>query len=300
MENIFNIIYGDNGTLIQSLVINLLLNFRFWFSVFLFIYLFNSLRKNKDTIVIVLFIVNCSLIISEYVTIRNRYYNETTYSEIEYVNKDTENLILTIQGVNNPFHDVLEKNKTQVDITKSRDLNGLGYIQTKNYKNNSQVISYVSSHSNNLTTEDIFTSIYYYKTIKPNGKIILIGHSTGGDNIIECVSKLSKYNINVDLIVLVDVANKRDNNVFYEIPKNVKYLINYYSLEYSDNFYFFTNSGGVVKNSKDNNITKYVNIYVPNTTHTTIDNTVYPYIDKIIKKYIEDNCNPIDNIKNIY
>jgi hypothetical protein len=297
MENIINVIYGDNGTLIQSLVINLLLNFRFWVSILLFCYFIKQINKKFSNTSLFFLIINFLLIISEYVTIRNRFYQETIYSDVEYVKKETDNLVIAVQGVNNPFHDVLDKNKTQVDITKSRDLDGIGYIQTKNYYNNTQVMSYVSSHSNNLTTEDIFESIYYYKTIKPNGKVILVGHSVGGNNIIECISKLSKFNVNIDLVILIDIANKRDNNVFYKIPTNVKYLINYYSLEYSDKFYFFTNSGGIVSNSKDNNYTKYTNIYVPNTTHTSIDNVVYLSIDKVIKNYVEGKCNPIDFVK---
>jgi hypothetical protein len=199
-----------------------------------------------------------------------------------------------IQGVNNPFKDFISKNKTQVDVTNSRDENGLGYIKSKNFTKDTQVLTYVSSHSENLTPEDVYSVIYYYKLFNPNGKVIMVGHSIGGYNVIQVVSELKKQKINIDLTILIDPANKKENNVDYNIPTNINRLINLTSTEYSDEFIFFTNSGG--KSTSSNNV-NYVNIEIKNTTHTTIDNVTYLKINQLLKDFIEKGVNPISEIK---
>ena len=220
---------------------------------------------------------------------------ETKKYNVEYVKKTTDNLVIVIQGANNPFKDFIFKNKTQVDIVNSRDENGLGYIKSKNFTNNTQVLSYVSSHSENLTPEDVYSTVYYYKLFNPTGKVIMVGHSIGGYNIIQVVNRLKKDKISVDLAILIDPANKKENNVKYEIPSNINSLINLTSPEYSDGFKFFTNSGGNAVNSNTN--LNYVNIMVKNTTHTDIDNVSYLKINELLVDYIQKDINPINNIK---
>jgi hypothetical protein len=129
----------------------------------------------------------------------------------------------------------------------------------------------------------------------PTGKVIMVGHSIGGYNIIQVVNRLNKDKINVDLAILIDPANKKENNLNYNIPNNVNYLINLTSPEYSDNFKFFTNSGGKSLNSTTN--LNYINIDTKNTTHTSIDNTVHIKINKLIKDFITKKVNPINEIE---
>ena len=291
-------IKGNNGTWIQALVISLILHIRLWIGIPFFIYYLKIVIKNKTnikilpTLMCVFFII---LIGYESSTIYSDRQFETKKYNVEYVKKTTNNLVIVIQGVNNPFKDFITKNKTQVDITNSRDEDGLGYIKSKNFNNDTQVLSYVSTHSENLTPEDVYSVIYYYKLFNPNGKVIMVGHSIGGYNIIQVANRLSKNNINIDLAILVDPANKKENNVKYNLPNNVDKLINLTSPEYSDGFKFFTNSGGKSLNPITN--LNYINIDTKNTTHTSIDNTIYLKINNLIKDFIQNDVNPINEIK---
>ena len=61
--------------------------------------------------------------------------------------------------------------------------------------------------------------------------------------------------------------------------------------------YFFTNSGGIVTKYKTNNLTNIINLKIPNTTHTSIDNKIPQDISIIIKNFIENNSDPIDFTK---
>jgi hypothetical protein len=122
-----------------------------------------------------------------------------------------------------------------------------------------------------------------------------VGHSIGGYNVIQVVNQLKKEKINIDLAILIDPANKKENNVEYNIPTNINRLINLTSTEYSDEFIFFTNSGGKPTISSSN--VNYVNIEIKNTTHTDIDNVVYLKINELLKDFIEKGDNPISEIK---
>ena len=289
---------GNNGTWIQALVISLILHIRLWIGVPFFIYYLKIIIKNKKDIQIyptLMGLMFMTLIGYEVATIYTDWQFETKKYNVEYVKKTTDNLVIVIQGANNPFKDFIFKNKTQVDIVNSRDENGLGYIKSKNFTNNTQVLSYVSSHSENLTPEDVYSTVYYYKLFNPTGKVIMVGHSIGGYNIIQVVNRLKKDKISVDLEILIDPANKKENNVKYEIPSNINSLINLTSPEYSDGFKFFTNSGGNAVNSNTN--LNYVNIMVKNTTHTDIDNVSYLKINELLVDYIQKDINPINNIK---
>ena len=289
---------GNNGTWIQALVISLILHIRLWIGVPFFIYYLKIIIKNKKDIQIyptLMGLMFMTLIGYEVATIYTDRQFETKKYNVEYVKKTTDNLVIVIQGANNPFKDFIFKNKTQVDIVNSRDENGLGYIKSKNFTNNTQVLSYVSSHSENLTPEDVYSTVYYYKLFNPTGKVIMVGHSIGGYNIIQVVNRLKKDKISVDLAILIDPANKKENNVKYEIPSNINSLINLTSPEYSDGFKFFTNSGGNAVNSNTN--LNYVNIMVKNTTHTDIDNVSYLKINELLVDYIQKDINPINNIK---
>jgi hypothetical protein len=289
---------GNNGTWIQALVISLILHIRLWIGVPFFIYYLKIIIKNKKDIQIyptLMGLMFMTLIGYEVATIYTDRQFETKKYNVEYVKKTTDNLVIVIQGANNPFKDFIFKNKTQVDIVNSRDENGLGYIKSKNFTNNTQVLSYVSSHSENLTPEDVYSTVYYYKLFNPTGKVIMVGHSIGGYNIIQVVNRLKKDKISVDLAILIDPANKKENNLKYEIPSNINSLINLTSPEYSDGFKFFTNSGGKAVNSNTN--LNYVNIMVKNTTHTDIDNVSYLKINELLVDYIQKDINPINNIK---
>jgi hypothetical protein len=123
-------------------------------------------------------------------------------------------------------------------------------------------------------------------------------------NLVKNVSKVLESETlrrNVDLEFRKGYWNFTLERIFavldYQIKNNVTYAINFMSVKWSDNMYFFTNCGGKVSLFKNNKNTKLININIPNTTHTSIDNTVHNYIIKIVNNFIKNNSQPIDFVK---
>lgn len=290
--NFLEIIKGNNGTWVQSIVNGLVLNIRFIVGLLILIFFVKKINKLKSLeFLIVLF--SGLLLISECRMFFDRRKLEIVHNEIKYFDKNTENLIIVVQGANSPFTDLIRYNETQVDFTKSRDSDGLGLIESNLDNKTTKVITYVGTHSYTLTPQDVYENIYYYRLFKPKGKIILVGHSIGGYNITQVLDELYKKNIFVDLVLFLDNANKLHNDFDYKVKSNVGGVINFMSPKWSDNLYFFTDSGGVVSKYGTNNITKIINIQIPNTTHTTIDNKIPQDISFIIENFIENNEDPI-------
>jgi hypothetical protein len=292
--NVFEFIKGVNGTWPQTIVVATVLNFRFWVFLVLIFFL-NKTLKNKSIVKYIILSLITLILMTDVQQMIIRQKNETIEYTTKFYDKNTENLVIVIQGANSPFSDTLDKNKTQVDIVNSRDNDGLGFIEPKINDNNTKVLTYVGSYSYNLTPQEVYSTIYYYKMMKPKGKVILIGHSLGGFNITQVLDKLSKKNINVELVVFLDIANKRNNSVNYLVKSNVNNVVNLTSDTWSDNFYFFTNSGGQVKRDKSNRTTKIINYHVKNTTHTSIDNDTYIMVYGIVKTTL-NNLSPIDYV----
>jgi hypothetical protein len=292
--NILEFIKGSNGTWPQTIVVATILNFRFWVFLIL-IFLLDKILKNKS---IIKFIILSLITIMSAMDVKQmvlRQKEEKIEYTTKFYDKNTENLVIVIQGANNPFNDCLDKNKTQVDIVNSRDNDGLGFIELKNNDTKTKVLTYVGSYSYNLTPQEVYTTIYYYKMMKPNGRVILIGHSLGGFNVTQVLDKLSKNNIEIELVVFLDIANKKNNSVNYFVKSNVNNVVNLTSDTWSDNFYFFTNSGGQVYHHKSNVTTKIINTHIKNTTHTTIDNKTHIMVYNLVKNTL-NNHSPIDYV----
>jgi hypothetical protein len=294
--NFLEIIKGNNDTWVQSIFCGLVLNIRIILGLLIVIYFIKKINKLKYFEIIIVSI-SCIFVITECRMFFDRRKLEMVHNEIKYFDKNTENLIIVIQGANNPFTDYIRYNETQVNFTKSRDLDGLGIIESNLDNKTTKVITYVGTHSYTLTPEDVYENIYYYRLFKPKGKIVLVGHSIGGYNLTQVLDELYKKNIFVDLVLFLDNANKLHNNFDYQVKSNVGNVINFTSLKWSDNLYFFTDSGGVVTQYENNNLTKIINIPIPNTTHTSIDNKIPQDISFIIENFIKNNTDPIDFTK---
>jgi len=292
--NVIEFFKGSNGTWPQTIVVTTVLNFRFWVFLIL-IFLLNKTLKNKSIFKFIIISLISIIMVTDVKQMYLRQKNETIEYTTKFYDKNTENLVIVIQGANSPFSDTLDKNKTQVDIVNSRDTDGLGFIESKINDKDTKVLTYVASYSYNLTPQEIYNTIYYYKMMKPNGRVILIGHSLGGFNVTQVLDKLSKNNINVELAVFLDIANKKNNSVNYLVKSNVMNVVNLTSDTWSDDFYFFTNSGGQVHRHKNNTTTKIINYHVKNTRHTTIDNKTYIMVYGIVKTTL-NNQSPIDYV----
>ena len=296
ITDILTFIKGYNGTWSQCFVAGLYLNFRLICSFIIFLIFFNQIRVTKKVtkFQIFLLIIVSSFITSDITDFNERRKLETIQYPQDYFNKNTKNLVIVVEGSLGPFKDVSGANEVQIDISKSRDLDGLGLVESKVETKETSVITYIGTNNYNLTSEEVFKTVKYFRLFNPTGKVVLIGHSIGGYNVAQVLDNLNKEKIGVDLVVFLDSANQLYNNYDYQIKDNVGYSINFMSVKWSDNMIFFTNSGGRVSLFKDNRITKVLNVDIPNTTHTSIDNTVHKYVISIVNNFLEKKSNPID------
>jgi hypothetical protein len=296
ITDILTFIKGYNGTWSQCFVAGLYLNFRLICSFIIFLIFFNQIRVTKKVtkFQIFLLIIVSSFITSDITDFNERRKLETIQHPQDYFNKNTKNLVIVVEGSLGPFKDVSGANEVQIDISKSRDLDGLGLVESKVETKETSVITYIGTNNYNLTSEEVFKTVKYFRLFNPTGKVVLIGHSIGGYNVAQVLDNLNKEKIGVDLVVFLDSANQLYNNYDYQIKDNVGYVINFMSVKWSDNMIFFTNSGGRVSLFKDNRITKVLNVDIPNTTHTSIDNTVHKYVISIVNNFLEKKSNPID------
>jgi hypothetical protein len=288
---------GDHGTWAQSLFFGFFLNVRLLFDIIIFTYFKIKLKTDKRKIVYLFTVLSFLALMFEFGAITNRRNFESVKYELSYFNENTDNLVIVLEGANWPITDNVPNNKTQIDVTRTRDIDALGGLEKKLTNKNTTVLTYVGSHSFNLAPQEVYTTIKYFKMAKPNGKVILVGHSLGGYNVTQVLDKLYLDKKNVDLVIFLDSANKKYNNYNYVVKDNVKYAINFTSDEWSDNYIFFTNSGGKISTELKNTKTKYQNIHIPNVTHTSIDNQMANKVCGIISNYLSNDQDPVKLLK---
>jgi len=207
------------------------------------------------------------------------------------VKDSTDYLIVVAQGISlSPHEDVIPQGKTNVDVSLLRDNTGLGIIHDTCFTNKTQVLTYSATHDLDLSATEMLTSILYYNKLNPFGKIILVGHSVGGYDLIKVCEKLDDYNINVDLLITMDNSNIDEYSVNMKIPENVKTAINFRSLP-NNGITQKIMSGGIVERKSLK--TTCTNVTLPNCEHTNIDNTLSKPILRLLKNYIDDDGNPI-------
>jgi hypothetical protein len=170
-------------------------------------------------------------------------------------------------------------------------------INEKNFKGKTQVLVYSGTHDPNMAPVEITNSIYYYKQLNPNGKVICIGHSLGVPNIIQSINNLKNYNIDIDLVVTIDPAIKLKYSENAIIPGNVNKSIGFSSIPKGDAVTIAMSGGiSIPENTKK---TKVINLVLNNTKHTNIDNTLSKPIIDVLKQYIDSGVNPIESVKKI-
>jgi len=288
---------GEHGTWAQSLFFGFVLNIRLIFSLITLIYFRNLLITDKRKIIYFFTGLFFIFTMSEIGVIIKRRQFEASKYELSYYTENTDNLVIIMEGANWPVTDYIPNNKTQIDVTRSRDIDALGGVEKKLTTKNTTVLTYVGSHSFNLSPQEVYTTVKYFRMFRPNGKVILVGHSLGGYNVTQVLDKLYLEKKTVDLVIFLDSANKKYNNYDYVVKDNVKYAINFTSDKWSDNYYFFTNSGGKISTEVKNKKTEYVNIHIPNVTHTSIDNVMANKVFSIISNYLSNDQNPVKLLK---
>jgi RHS repeat-associated protein len=195
------------------------------------------------------------------------------------VNKGTEALVIILQGYGgNPPDKNTQASKAGKINPKLGPDNQLGSIYSTGPK--LQVVVYASSTSEN-TKNDVVETIKNFRSINPNGKVILVGHSQGGDNIVE-IAKEHK-DIKLDLIITLDIKDANHYGVFSvddtHVPINVKNAINYYQ---EGKFI-----GGKEITVSDKSKTEYTNILSPGSNHRSIDNDQVDNVISDINNYLK-------------
>ena len=220
--------------------------------------------------------------------------------EAAYTKSETENLVIVAQGADKRDIDKATNGTTQVD---NHNVDGMpardkafGTLGSQNKK--TEVLTFSGTNNSNLTTQDIITTVYQFKQDKPDGKVILLGHSLGASNLADVVKQLDLLDVQVDLLITVDAADANSHPKGYardfDVPSNVKYAINF-SAPQGKMF----NLSGAKATAEDPKQTKLVNIQLNGVEHTNIDNTLIKPTARIINAYINGNTDPVEAAKKI-
>lgn len=127
---------------------------------------------------------------------------------------------------------------------------------------------FASSQSSN-TQNDVAASISAFRSSTPDGKVILVGHSLGADNMVEMVN--NNKGLKIDGLITLDIADYWDDD---NIPANVSTAYNYYQ---TNDF-----PGGEKIEIMDPSKTSGVNILAPNSTHRSIDNDLKDVVKNVV------------------
>lgn len=200
--------------------------------------------------------------------------------------KDKGVLVIVVQGYegNDP-----KNNKTQVINNKhATGLDGgLNSLSSLNSSPIFQVVQFSSSDTNN-TKKDMKKTIDSFMEINPKGQVVLVGHSLGGDNIMEFIkeNRITK----IDLIVTLDISDGTEWNDD-DVTSNVNTAINYYIPNWGQ-------PGGTKIELESGNTTSTVqNIKLEGMSHRDIDEKKVDEVKEIIEKRYSTNKPPSNSDK---
>ncbi|MDY3344206.1 hypothetical protein PG326_02905 [Riemerella anatipestifer] len=179
------------------------------------------------------------------------------------INKTTKNLVIVNQGyVGSPPPGATQaQNYTKYNKDSYIDYDGIGIIN--NLNSSTTQVGVFASGTGEATKKDILSTIKSFRKQSPNGKLIMVGHSLGADNLIELVNEHTE--VKVDLLFTLDIADNYDDD---NIPSNVKTAVNYYN---KNDGVFGSSIGGEDIEANDPSKTKILNVPV-SASHTEIDN----------------------------
>ncbi|MGE8341580.1 MAG: RHS repeat-associated core domain-containing protein, partial [Flavobacterium sp.] len=190
--------------------------------------------------------------------------------------KGTQNLIIVNQGFagEHPKGASQAQNAGKSDSELGIDYSGLGkFTRLDNERTGTQVGVFASSQGDE-TKNDIASSIRSFKSQNKNGRVILVGHSLGADNLIEMVNE--NPSLKIDYMLTIDTADDYDDD---NIPSNVKNIVNYYVM---NGGVFGAAIGGEDVEIDDPTKTNGTNVPVMS-THRKIDND---YIQNFLNRVI--------------
>ncbi|MFN5308715.1 MAG: RHS repeat-associated core domain-containing protein [Candidatus Kapaibacterium sp.] len=208
--------------------------------------------------------------------------------EAALINPSTRNIVIVVQGFTRDAPATMGRTQS---AQSQKSINELPYIEDYFKKDPTiQVVVYNSS-KDDLTARDIVTTIENFRKDNVGGKVILVGHSMGADNLIEAVNET---NSRINLMILMDTQDDFFSYNDTDIPYNVDMAIHYKTTDFI---------GGETIESKETKIpfkkAQIINITL-RTAHTQIDNEMKEKAAQIIECFINDkNYNPIKDAKKI-
>lgn len=183
------------------------------------------------------------------------------------INKTTKNLVIVNQGyVGSPPPGATQaQNYTKYNEDSYIDYDGIGVIN--NLNSSTTQVGVFASGKGEATKNDILSTINSFRKQSPDGKLIMVGHSMGADNLVELVNENPK--VKVDLLFTLDIADDPFSGIDSDrIPSNVKSAVNYYN---KNDGFMHSGIGGEDIEAKDPSKTKILNVPV-SASHTEIDN----------------------------
>lgn len=128
------------------------------------------------------------------------------------------------------------------------------------------------------------STINAFMKINPKGKVALVGHSLGGDNIMEFVNENPQ--INIDITVTLDISDGMDWNDD-NVPSNVNTAVNMFIRSYGQP------GGTEIEAASGNKTSTILNWEFKNMSHQEIDDKKVDIIKNImLNRYKKLEYNP--------
>ncbi len=236
---------------------------------------------------------------SPYAFSENRVIDAIELEGLEAVNVGKENpyLIIIVTGrAGGAKGDKTEEGKTlHSSLPQKFKDDGLALLEKNEKQIQGEVIVYSSSDGTE-TIDDIVKTVKNYRETNPNGKIVMIGHSLGGKDIMVSAKMINNdtsiKNKEIHALVTIEpvtLSGMAPSDLKLKLPNNVKNIINFNGNSEGS----FYGGGGSATNNGSQNV---LNINMPNASHTNIDNILSDYFVPILKG-IGEGKNPIELIK---
>lgn len=174
--------------------------------------------------------------------------------------KPNKTQVQNVGGTSNPNF----KGQGNLDLTGIGGLVGLA-------NSNTRVVVFDASQNENIKN-DVKATISNFNKIHPDGFVSGVGHSLGGDNLVESVNE--NKSMKVDLLITLDILDSYSDT---GIPSNVSKAINYYQTK---DIY----GGEKIEPTSDNKTSKILNLLAPNSTHRSIDNDLRDKVREVVKR----------------
>jgi len=204
--------------------------------------------------------------------------------EVKDFKKGSKTLIIVVQGIGG--EPPVGKTQARAHANNSAmglDLTGLGKLEANSHKTPDLNIITFASAQGDQTKKDIRNTIRNFNEFtdgSANGNVILVGHSQGGDNIMELFSDTKAGWLTANLVITLDIMDSRIGyNDTDNVNGNIKNIINYRQVGE-----FF--KGPIIHSWDIKGKTNVVNKEAPGSNHRSIDNDLLRIVTEDIINFV--------------